>query len=56
MRRVRYFRFPVVRLVPRPMRPDELPDVRHLWWRWRRHEGVELPPEPGVILIPGGKQ
>ena len=55
MNRVRYFRYPVFRLFPCPMRVDELPDVRRLWWRQRRHEGVELPAERGVILIRGGK-
>ena len=27
--------------------------VRRLWWRWRRHHGVALPAERGVILIDG---
>ena len=56
MRRDPYFRVPVFRLFPRPMRPDELPDVRRVWWRQRRHEGIALPPERGVILLPGGKR
>ncbi len=56
MKRPHYFRIPVFRLFPRPMRPDELPDVRRLWWRWRRREGVKLPPERGVILLWGGKR
>ena len=56
MRRARYYRLPVFRLFPRPMRPDELPDVRRVWWHWRRHEGLELPPERGVILIRGGRR
>ena len=56
MRRTRYYRLPVFRLFPRPMRPDELPDVCRLWWRQRRREGVELPPERGVILFEGGKR
>jgi hypothetical protein len=55
MRRVRYFRAPVDQLVPRPMRPDELPDVRRLWWRQRRHKGMELPAERGLIVIKGGR-
>jgi hypothetical protein len=55
MKRASYFRVPVPRLFPRPMRPDELPDVRRVWWHWRRHEGLKLPPERGVILIRGGR-
>ena len=54
--RARYFRFPVPRLVPRPVRDDELCDVRRVWWQQRRHQGVELPPERGVILFEGGKR
>ena len=30
-------------------------EVRALWWRMRRHHGVELPPERGTIVIPGGR-
>ena len=55
MKRVRYFRRPVALLIPRKMRPDELPVVRRLWWRWRRHEGVELPAESDIIIIRGGR-
>ncbi len=55
MRRAPYFRYPVVLLIPRKMRPEELPDIRRVWWRWRRREGVELPPQEGVILIRGGQ-
>ncbi len=46
-------RVPTGLLVPPDIRPDELPDVRLVWWRQRRHEGVELPPQEGVISIPG---
>ncbi len=49
-------RVPAGLLVPREMRPDELPDIRRLWWRQRRHDGVELPSERGVILFEGGKR
>ena len=39
-----------------PQRRDQLDDVEHqdlrqLWWRLRRREGIKLPVEPGVILI-----
>ena len=26
-----------------------------LWWRLRRHEGIDLPPQRSVILIEGNK-
>ena len=55
MRRARYFRVPVDQLIPRPMHPNVLRDVRWVWWHWRRYEGVELPPERGIILIKGGR-
>ena len=29
--------------------------VRDLWWRLNRHHGAELPPEHGLIVIPGGR-
>ncbi len=54
MNRTRYFRVPVFRLFPRPMRPDELPDVRRVWWNQARL-GYRSPPERGVILIRGGR-
>ena len=56
MRRAPYYRIPVDQLIPRPLRADELRDVRRLWWNQRRHEGVELPPEPSAILLKGGKR
>ncbi len=37
----------------RAMRPDELPEVRKLYWR-HVAEGNRLPAERGVILIDGG--
>ena len=30
--------------------------ARPIWWRLRRHEGVELPAERDVILIAGGRR
>jgi hypothetical protein len=48
-------RVPAGLLIPRPMHPNELRDVRWVWWHQLRHEGVELPPERGVILIEGGR-
>ncbi len=42
----------VVRLVPRPVRPDELLELRGIWWR-RAALGNRLP-EIGVIVIEGG--
>ena len=49
-----YIRFPVDRLIPRPIRPDEIPHVRRVWWRLTR-VGHRLPPERGVIMIQGGR-
>ncbi len=54
MRRTRYYRLPVFRLFPRPMRPDEIPHVRRVWWDQARL-GYRLPAEPGVILLEGGR-
>ena len=42
-------------LVSRPVRPDEIPELRALWWR-QAALGHRLPPEIDVILIRGGKQ
>ncbi len=55
MNRVRYFRVPVDRLIPRPMRPDELPNVRRLWWRFAR-QGHRLPAEKHIIVLDGGRR
>ena len=41
---------PVSQLVPRPVRPDEIPELRAIWWRQIAH-GIRLPAEPGVILL-----
>ena len=40
-------------LVSRPVRPDEIPDLRALWWR-QAALGRRLPAERGVIVIEGG--
>ena len=40
-----------------PRRPElqaDLPEVRRLWWRLAAR-GDHLPPEPGVIVIDGGR-
>jgi hypothetical protein len=50
----RSLNIPVSQLLPRPVRPDELPELRALWWR-HRAQGVPLPPEFGVIAIEGGR-
>ena len=38
---------------PRQMRPDELAEVRALWWRLAA-QGIRLPAEVGVIAMRGG--
>ncbi len=40
-------------LSPHDVRPDELPDLRSLWWR-QAALGHRLPAEINVIVIPGG--
>ncbi len=40
-------------LVPRPVHPDEIPELRATWWRLAR-AGHRLPAESGVIVIEGG--
>ncbi len=40
-------------LNPRPVRDDEIPELRALWWRQARL-GLRLPAELGVIVIAGG--
>ncbi len=47
--------FPVDRLILRPIRPDESPHVRRVWWRLTSI-GHRLPPERGVIMIEGDRQ
>lgn len=41
-------------LVPRPVRPSEVPELRALWWR-QVALGHRLPAERGVIAIEGGR-
>ena len=43
----------VSQLVPRPVRPDEIPELRAMWWRQARL-GFRLPAELAVIVIDGG--
>ena len=45
---------PVSQLLPRPVRPDEIPELRGMWWRQARL-GHRLPAEVGVIVIEGGR-
>ena len=44
---------PVSQLLPRPIRPDEISELRALWWRQARL-GHRLPAELGVIVLEGG--
>ena len=41
---------PVSQLRPRPVRPDEIPELRAVWWRLAA-QGIRMPAEPGVIVI-----
>ena len=43
----------VADLVPRAVRDDEIPELRHIYWRQARL-GHRLPAERGVIVIEGG--
>ncbi len=43
---------PVCQLVPRPIRPDEVPELLALWWR-QAALGNRLPAEAEIILIEG---
>ncbi len=45
---------PTSQLLPRPVRPDELPELRAMWWR-QVALGHRLPAELGVIVIEGGR-
>ncbi len=45
---------PVSQLRPRPVRPDELPDLRAIFWRQARL-GHRLPAEAEIIVIEGGR-
>ncbi len=42
----------IAQLVPRDVRPDELPELRALWWR-QAALGHRLPAEIDVIVING---
>ena len=46
--------FPISQLLPRPVRPDEIPELRALWWR-QAALGHRLPAEIGVIMLQGGR-
>ena len=50
-----YVTFPVDRLIPRRIRPDEIRHVRQAWWN-QAAEGYRLPAERGVIVINGGRR
>ena len=41
-------------LVPRPVRADEIPELRSIYWR-QAALGHRLPAEIGIILIEGGR-
>ena len=45
----------VSQLVRRDVRPDEIPELRSLWWR-QVGAGHRLPAELGVIVIRGGER
>ncbi len=40
-------------LVPRPVRADEIPELRSIYWR-QAALGHRLPAELGVIVLEGG--
>ena len=42
-------------LVPRPVRPGEVPELRALWWR-QATLGHRLPAEQDVIVVDGGRR
>ena len=44
----------VAQLVPRPIGPGELAELRVMWWRQARL-GHRLPAEIGIIAIEGGQ-
>ena len=43
----------VSQLLPRPVRPDEITELRALWWR-QAALGHRMPAELGVIVLEGG--
>ncbi len=44
---------PTSQLLPRPVRPDEIPELRAIFWR-QVALGHRLPAELGMILLEGG--
>ena len=44
----------VAQLLPRPVRADEIPELRAMWWR-QAALGHRLPAELGVIVLEGGR-
>ncbi len=44
----------IVQLALRDVHPDEIPELRAMWWR-QASLGHRLPAEAGVILIRGGE-
>lgn len=44
---------PLSQLHSRPVHPDELPELRRLWWS-QASAGHRLPAELGVIVVEGG--
>ncbi len=45
----------VADLVPRPVRSDEIPMLRSIWWR-QAAQGNRMPAERSVIVIEGGQR
>ena len=43
----------IVQLVLRDVHPDEIPELRAIWWR-QVALGHRLPAERGVIVVEGG--
>ena len=37
----------------KPLGDLVLADLRRIWWTQRRHHHVELPAEPGIIVLEG---
>ena len=44
----------VSQLVPRDVRPDEIPELRAMWWR-QAALGHRLPAEAEIIVIEGAR-
>ena len=40
-------------LARRNVRPDELPELRRIWWR-QIGAGFRMPAETSIIVLPGG--